>query len=380
MKNFGKKIFTDIKKKYIYLFLLIIFIILLFNFNQISLKPNSNTIKVENRTYYNKSFGLNYLDNCQNKFLMTFNRKIPNFNSNIIITLVLIYPDPFFIIKSKIINYIDILSKEIDFNFSLAIITYNNDISQLLINNHSETQLKYISKFSLSNIEIPNSEYFSFVSQSRNKIIDVFYTNTKKSKYTNFTIDFLKNFHYTSIRRYRFRGYYAAGTNYYAYILSHLGIFDFFDFFVKFDHDLIKRLKKKPTFQPFPLKKMIMNNKYFFFGCKLTNDAHFVSTNLYKTFFLYILRQKEKCNYAKLPLNLYKYGETISSPGAVNIGWLGFYSMLNIRYFSEQYISSPYGLYINRWGDQQFFIPTLFGFNFSRFSYFTKNTNLCSWL
>ena len=162
-----------------------------------------------------------------------------------------------------------------------------------MINNHSETQLKYISKFSLSNIEIPNSEYFSFVSQSRNKIIDVFYTNTKKSKYTNFKIDFLKNFHYTSISRYKFIGYYAAGTNYYAYILSHLGIFDFFDFFVKFDHDLIKRLKKKPKFQPFPLKKMIMNNKYFFFGCKLKNDAHFVSTNLYKTFFLYILRQKE---------------------------------------------------------------------------------------
>ena len=83
--------------------------------------------------------------------------------------------------------------------------------------------------------------------------------------------------------------------------------------------------------------------------------------------------------YSILPKNLYKYEESIISPGAVNICWLGFYSMLNIRYFSEEYISAPYGLYKNRWGDQQFFIPTLFGYGFSNFSYFNKNTYLCTW-
>jgi hypothetical protein len=54
--------------------------------------------------------------------------------------------------------------------------------------------------------------------------------------------------------------------------------------------------------------------------------------------------------------------------------------MLNIRYFSEEYISTPDGLYQNRWGDQQFFIPTLFGFDYRNFSYINKNTYLCSWM
>ena len=345
--------------------------------NHYLFKPNSNKIKVEERIYFNKSFGLNHLDKCQNQFLMKFNRKSPNFYSNILVTLILMYPDPFSIIKSTLVDYIDILSSNIDFNFSLAIITYNNDISDLMIKNN--VFLKYISNFTLRNIEIPNSEYFSFVIHSRNKIIDLFYTDTKKSKYTNFEIDFLNESHYTSVFRHKFTGWYAAGTNYYAYVLSHLGIFDFFDFFIKFDPDLITRLKNKPNLQPFPLKKMIKNNQYFFFGCEKFNDSYFVSTNLYKVFFLYLLEQSEKCKYTFLPTNLYKYNESLCSFGVFNIGWLGFYSMLNIRYFSEKYISSPDGLYENRWGDQQFFIPTLFGFNFYNYSYFSKNTFLCSY-
>jgi hypothetical protein len=170
-----------------------------------------------------------------------------------------------------------------------------------------------------------------------------------------------------------------SNKKYYTYVLSHLGIFDFFDFFIKFDHDLITKLKEKPNLQPFPLKTMITNNKYFFFGCEKFNDAYYVSTNLYKVFLLYILEQCEKCKYTFLPINLYKINESFSSYGAFNIGWLGFYSMLNIRYFSEKYISSPYGLYENRWGDQQFFIPTLFGFNFNDYSFFCKNTFLCTY-
>ena len=217
---------------------------------------------------------------------MKFNRKSPNFYSNILVTLILMYPDPFSIIKSTLVDYIDILSSNIDFNFSLAIITYNNDISDLMINNN--IFLKYISKFTLRNLETPNSEYFSFVIHSRNKIIDLFYTDTKKSKYTNFEIDFLNKTHFTSVKGNEFSGWYAAGTNYYTYVLSHLGIYDFFDFFIKFDHDLITKLKNKPNLQPFPLKTMITNNKYFFFGCEKFNDAYFVSTNLYKVFLLYI--------------------------------------------------------------------------------------------
>ena len=291
----------------------------------------------------------------------------------------MIYPDPFSIIKSNIVDYIDILSKNVDFNFSLAIITYNNDISNLLIANNYYTRLKYISSFTLRNLEIPKSEYFSFVIHSRNKIIDVFYTDTKKSKYTNFEMDFLNKSHYTSILGYKFNGFYAAGTNYYTYVLSHLSIYDFFDFFIKFDYDQIKNLKSKPNLEPFPLKKMIRKKKYFFFGCELFYDEYFVSTNLYKLFLLYILEQNEKCKYTYLPINLYKIPESICSPGAINIGWLGFYSMLNIKYFSESYISFQPGLYENRWGDQQFFIPTLFGFNFNQYSYFSRKTFLCSY-
>lgn len=342
-----------------------------------NLKSNSNIIKIENRIYYNKSFGLNYLDICEKDYLLKFNRKTPDFNSNILITLIFIYPDPFKIIKYRLSDYIDSLSKEIDFNFSLAIITCNNDISKLMINNSSQMNLKYYSRFFLNNIEIPNSEYFSFVSHSNNKTIDVFYTNTK---YPKFSPNFLNSLHNTAVHNYKFTGFYAAGTNYYSYVPSHAGIFDFFDFFIKFDFDLIKKLHKMPNLESFPLKKMIKNNNYFFFSCRFRHDADFVTTNLYKTFLMFILRQYDKCDYTVLPINLYKYKETISEVGAVNICWLGFYSMLEIRLFSEEYLSVSYGLYKNRWGDQQFFIPTLFGFNFENYSYFNDNTYLCSWL
>ena len=389
-KNKKKNIFKLFK--FFFLFLLsIIFYILeyhfiqnIFNFikskNYLKkkiLSPNLNYIKVENRTYYNKSFGLNYLDICQKEYLMKFNRKAPNFNSNILVTLILMYKDPFTILKLKIVDYIYILSKEVDFNFSLAIITCNHDISNLLINNHSQIKLKYISRFTLKNIEIPNSECLSFVTYSRNKTIDIFYTNTK---YAKFDKNFLYKSHYTSIANFSFSGFYAAGTNFYSYVPSHIGLFDFFDFFIKFDHDLIKKLRNKPSFESFPLRKMILNNKYFFFGCKVSIDAYFVTNNLYKNFFMSLLRQIDKCNYTVFPKNLYKFEEIITSPGAVNICWLGFYSMLEIRFFSEEYLSASYGLYKNRWGDQQFFIPILFGFNYKNLSYFNKNTYLCSWL
>jgi hypothetical protein len=365
------------KKKIIYLkILIIILIIFVFELIIIDLNPNSNIIKIENRIYYNKSFGLNYLDICQKKYLMRFNRENPNFKSNILVTLILIYPNPFIIIKANIVDYIDIISKEIDFNFSLAIITCNNNISNIMINESSKINLKYISRFTLNNIGIPKSEYYSFVTHSRNKTIDVFYTNTHFSKFKNY----VNKDYYTSVNKRKFTGYYSAGTNYYAYVPSHIGLFDYFDFFIKFDHDQIKKLKFNSTFEPFPLKYMIKNNNYFFFGCLLKNDNSVVTTNLYKTFFLYILKQNEKCKFSILPNKLYKYKETISSPGAFNIIWLGFYSMLNIRYFSEEYISTPDGLYQNRWGDQQFFIPTLFGYDFRNFSYFNKNTYLCSWM
>lgn len=343
--------------------------------NSINIK--SNTIRVENREYYNRSLGFNYLDMCQKEHLLKFNRKTPDFNSNILFVLILLYPDPFNILKLRLSSYIDIISKEVDFNFSIAVITCNNDISKLMIRKSSQLNVKYISKFTLKNIEIPNSECFSFVTHSNYKIIDIFYTNTKYSK---FSYEFLNNYHFTSVSNHSFKGYYAAGTNFYAYVPSHLGLFDFFDYFIKFDHDQIKKLEKKLDIEPFPLKKMITENKYFFFSCRLRHDAGYVSTNLYKTFLMFILKYKDKCNYTVLPVNLYKYKETISEVGAVNICWLGFYSMLVIRLFSEEYLSVPYGLYKNRWGDQQFFIPTLFGFNFKNFSYFNKNIYLCSWI
>ena len=378
----------NIKVKIIYLKLSIIFIIIfcfiLYKYTKYFLKiketilrSNSNSIKVENRIYYNKSFGLNHLDLCQKEYLMKFNRKFPDFNSNILITSILIYSDPYSIIELKISDYINILSREINFNFSIAIITCNHDISNLLIRNDKHINLKYISRFTLNNIEIPNSKCFSFVAHSGNKTIDVFYTNVRFSKFNK---KFLKKKHYTSVNKYKFRGYYAAGSNFYAYAPSHIGLFDFFDFFIKFDMDLIKKLKNKPFQDPFPLKKMILNNKYFFFACRFMHDAKFVTTNLYKSFFMFALKQKDKCNYVVLPINLYKYEESISAQGAVNICWLGFYTMLEIRYFSEEYISASYGLYKNRWGDQQFFIPTLYGFNYNNYSYFSKNTYLCSWL
>ena len=184
----------------------------------------SNIIKIENRIYYNKSLGLNHLDICNKTNLMKFNRKKPNLNSNILVVLILIYPDPFSILKSVIRNYIDIISREINFNFSLSIITCNNDISNLMIKNQVEIKLKFNSKILLNNIEIPNSECFTFVTYAYNKTIDVFYTDTK---YPKFNESFFNKILYTSINNYSFSPYYAAGTNYYSYIPSHLSLFDY---------------------------------------------------------------------------------------------------------------------------------------------------------
>lgn len=142
---------------------------------------------------------------------MKFTRRAPDNDSNILITLILIYPNPFVLLKITLPNYIDILSREIESNFSLAIITCNDDISDLLINQSDQLNLKYISRFTLNNLEIPNSEYFTFATLSNNKIIDIFYSNTI---YSNFSSDFLNKIHFTSVLNCEFAGYYASGTNY----------------------------------------------------------------------------------------------------------------------------------------------------------------------
>ena len=203
------------KMKLKYLILIFLYIIVISYFKSMFINNNSknNSFFVENRIYYNKSLGFNRLDMCEKEFLMKFNRKNPDDNSNILLTLVLIYPNIFYLLKAKFPKYIDIVSKEVDFNFSIAIITCNTDISQLLISKSTEFNLKYISKFTLNNIGIPNSEYLAFTTHSNNKTIDVFYTN---AKYQNFSYNFLHSIHYTSILKFRFSGYYAAGTNFHA--------------------------------------------------------------------------------------------------------------------------------------------------------------------
>ena len=89
------------------------------------------------------------------------------------------------------IYYFDIISIEIYFKFYLAIITCSNDISILIIAKISITNLNYkisfnISRFTLNILEIPKSSHYSFATYSRNKTIDIFYTNTLFSKFKNF--------------------------------------------------------------------------------------------------------------------------------------------------------------------------------------------------
>ena len=92
-------------------------------------------------------------------------------------------------------------------NFYSEMIICNQDISDLIINNSFQLNLKYISRFTLNNLEIPNSEYFTFAAHSNYKIIDVFYANTK---YSNFSSNYLKTILHTSIFNYKFSRYYAA--------------------------------------------------------------------------------------------------------------------------------------------------------------------------
>ena len=123
------------------------------------------------------------------------------------ITLILNYPNPFILLKLKLSKYIDTLSREVDSNFYSEMIICNQDISDLIINNSFQLNLKYISRFTLNNLEIPNSEYFTFAAHSNYKIIDVFYANTK---YSNFSSNYLKTILHTSIFNYKFSRYYAA--------------------------------------------------------------------------------------------------------------------------------------------------------------------------
>lgn len=169
LKKNHKNYFKIMKMKLKFLLLLLFCLVIInikFNFLKnkfIYINTKSKSIKVENRIYYNKSLGFNYYDICKKEYYMKFNRKTPDNNSNILITLILIYPNPFSLLKLKLANYINVLSREVDLNFSIGIITCNQDISNLMINNSSQLNLKYISKFTLNNLEIPNSEYFTFV-------------------------------------------------------------------------------------------------------------------------------------------------------------------------------------------------------------------------
>lgn len=134
------------------------------------------------------------------------------------------------------------------------------------------TEIKYKNSMQLYLHKL-DSGYYIFKYLNGNSFCYIFFTNIIQNY---FNIDFLNNKHYTiSNRKYKFSGYYAAGTNLYSVLPFMLGIFDYFNYYFKYDFD-------QPGFINIKEFAFGKTQKWYLFGTCFKLDASFVCHNVKK--------------------------------------------------------------------------------------------------
>lgn len=282
-----------------------------------------------------------------NSIILPFksNRKWNN-NPNFVVTTLYMYASENYFYKYyKFIKSFSIHNKGeilllVSFNISLySCIFSSNYISEIRNNNY---QIKYFQNLDYG--------YKVFRYSYNDSFCYIIYTNVNQHF---FSIDFLNNTHYTmNKRKKKFTGYYAASTNLYAVIPFMLRIFDYFDYYFKYDFD-------KPGFiniREFAFSKH-QTNQWYLFGTCIKLDASYVCSNI-KRMIKDFLKTKN-CSSNILSTIDILTNDCIEYPGWFTGMWLGLYSSNEMKEFSNYYITYNQGIKYFRWGDQQFFVNSL---------------------
>lgn len=255
---------------------IIITIILIILFVHFYIGYNTNYCIERNFCLTNKSLYykriIPYSCNIINSLNIPFhvNRKLNN-HPNFIVTTIFLYPS-----KNKYNQYINFIKS---FSVSnkgsiLLFISVNISLYELLISSKYITEISNKNKILLYLHQLDKGYRF-FKFRNNNTYCYIIYTNIEQNYYSNV---FLKDVHYTmNKRRFPFTGYYAAATNLYSVIPYMLQIFDYFDYYFKYDFDQPAIINIKE----FAFGN-IKINKWYVFGTCLNLDSSFVCTNIKK--------------------------------------------------------------------------------------------------
>lgn len=202
--------------------------------------------------------------------------------------------------------------------------------------------------------------------------IPIIYSNIQQNFFDS---SFLNSNHRTQVHNYPFTGYYAASFGLLVYLPFHLHIYDFFDYVGRIDIDF-RNFQRKYPLHPYDV---LLNSSIFLYGCKYTFDAPFVSVNVFKNVFMFMNQVAESCGKFYYSSNFFPNGffpkENGMIPGAYQVFWLGLYSSIEVKIFTQHFISFPDGIKKNRWGDQQYFLLTLALFS-NKNHFFASSNNL----
>jgi hypothetical protein len=153
-----------------------------------------------------------------------------------------------------------------------------------------------------------------------------------------------------------FGGYYAHS---FALIISlpyRIRLFDFFDFFVRFDFDIY--VPDCPFQTSLFATQEMVSRSMFASGCGHGRDAWWVSQNVFKMTDLYMDNLGKSCGRKfRIPSreNGWLTHESQAIPGRFQEMWLGLYSSPEVGLFSMAWYDFPGGWRKYRWGDQQYY-------------------------
>ncbi|OHT13845.1 hypothetical protein TRFO_15847 [Tritrichomonas foetus] len=320
--------------------------------------------------FHNLSLGKNYEDfTCRNESFLHFtpNRKVYD-KAKVIYNLMVFYPESKmeqtldrakYFIKQISEKYTPTLT---DSCFLLITVNYT-------VRNLSQTfDRELFTKESIHRLDYG----YRFFQQ---KNILIFQTSIQQNLFSR---EFLESRHFTQVRHYPFTAHYAACFGILVYLPFMLQIYDYFDYFGRVDIDFDRF---NLNYSIFPDHIISQNKDIHLIGCYHRLDCDFVSINVYKMIFEYLISIGKKCNntlyHSENFFNGYIHSETQSIPGAFQLIWLGLYSSPEIRSYAKFFVSYKDGIPKNRWGDQQFYFMAFAMFSSKEHIRYDRNLLFC---
>lgn len=276
------------------------------------------------------------------------NRKLIN-NPNFVVVTIYMYPS-----VNKIYNYFKFIQ-----NFTLSnngevllLVSFNISLYKFLKSSNRFTEIIKRKKILLY-LQKLDKGYSLFKYKYNKSYCYLFYTNIQQYYFSN---DFLSHTYPINFKMWNFSGYYAAGTNLYSVIPYMLKIFDYFDYYFKYDFDQPGSINIKEFAFGNYIKK-----KWYLFGTLLNLDFNVVCTNVKKMILDFV--EKKRCSKNVISAIKSLTNECIQFQGFFTGMWLGLYSSIEMKEFSNFYITYKEGIKKYRWGDQQFFVNSLLLFS-----------------